>query len=176
MDQPSSGSQRTITRVKFSSKEDDRLRQFVACFGTNAWPEIAKAMVSRNVRQCRDRWNHYLSLAAVAPPWTAEEDALLLQTVERLGFQWKSVTRLCLNRSELEVKQRWRALSQSGPPAAASSANADAASVLASSPKEPNERTSPPSADLEHPEDVRFRDDQLVIDLFRQDHVPFLGE
>jgi hypothetical protein len=176
MNKHSSGSQRKITRRKFTPEEDDQLRQLVACFGTNAWPEIANGMVNRNVRQCRDRWNHYLSSAAAAPPWTAEEDAPLLRTVERLGFQWRSVTGLWANRSELEVQQRWRALSHPGPAPSRGSANADAAAGLASSPMEPNGKTITPSAGLEHPGDLRFRDDQSVIDLFRRDHVPFLGE
>jgi hypothetical protein len=49
------------TRSRFRPHEDDLLRVLVSQSETLCWAEIASQLPGRNVRQCRDRWNHYLS-------------------------------------------------------------------------------------------------------------------
>jgi hypothetical protein len=89
-------------------------------YGVNAWPEISQAMVTRNIRQCRDRWNHYLSTKPAACPWTDEEDQLLHRTIDRTGPRWKSVQPFFPMRSEDEIRNRWSLLRResANPPSA----------------------------------------------------------
>jgi hypothetical protein len=95
-----------ITRFKFRPEDDQTLRDLVDQFGTNSWVEIARVMPGRNVRQCRDRWNHYLSRNA-SVPWTSEEDALLVRMVETYGRKWARLATFFPNRTDFSLKARW---------------------------------------------------------------------
>lgn len=51
------------TKSKFTPQEDQMLSDLVARFGENDWKAISFCMRTRSVRQCRERWQHYLSPA-----------------------------------------------------------------------------------------------------------------
>jgi hypothetical protein len=59
---------RAVQRCRFIPEEDALLRQLVTSFGPNNWERIAQYFPDRNVRQCRDRWNHYLTPNTVPVP------------------------------------------------------------------------------------------------------------
>jgi hypothetical protein len=50
-----------IRRFKFIPEEDELLKRLVIEYGTNDWERIAAFFPDRNVRQCRERWTHYLA-------------------------------------------------------------------------------------------------------------------
>jgi hypothetical protein len=75
-------------------------------FGTSSWSTIAARMPGRNVRQCRDRWKHYLS-AQIKQPWSAEEDCFLVQQVQHLGLTWSRIAATLPNRTDFEIRARW---------------------------------------------------------------------
>jgi hypothetical protein len=102
-----------LKHSRFSSQEDERLRQLVAQFGVNAWSIVAGLMSPRTVRQCRERWNHYLSAPTAEEPWTIEEDALLLQKIDEFGLRWARLSAFFSNRTDLSVKRRWNQISRS---------------------------------------------------------------
>lgn len=52
------------------------LAVLVSHHGLDAWPRIASLLPGRNVRQCRDRWNHYVAERAVKDPERLDEDLL----------------------------------------------------------------------------------------------------
>ena len=64
--------------IKFTPEEDDKLREIVEQIGTSSWPNVAKYLKGRTSRQCRDRWNHYLSPQANLTEWSADDEELLL--------------------------------------------------------------------------------------------------
>jgi hypothetical protein len=68
-----------IARSRFRPDEDNILRLLVLQFGTDAWSDIANRMPGRNVRQCRDRWSHYLAESPVS--WTPTESVILHQMI-----------------------------------------------------------------------------------------------
>ena len=61
-------------KCKFTPEEDQRLMSLVMKYGTRDWLYISQKMMSRNPRQCRERWNNYLNPNLTAEPWTIEED------------------------------------------------------------------------------------------------------
>jgi hypothetical protein len=91
----------------FTCKEDNQLRNLMKQFGSNSWREISAAMPGRTVRQCRDRWFHYLSKPKSEIPWTADEDATLLEKIGEFGLKWTRLATFFSNRNDLDVKQRW---------------------------------------------------------------------
>jgi hypothetical protein len=52
---------RPIQRSRFIPQEDELLKRLVASFGSKDWQRIKEFFPDRTVRQCRDRWNHYLA-------------------------------------------------------------------------------------------------------------------
>jgi hypothetical protein len=102
-----SRSRRHRYHARFTPEEDEQLRHLVQEHGASSWPIVADARKRRTVRQCRDRWTHYLSSGGGAAPWTPEDDALLLQTIDEIGLKWVRLANFLSNRTDLEVKKRW---------------------------------------------------------------------
>jgi hypothetical protein len=78
-------SKQTLPRRKFTLEEDVKLRTLVESLGTKSWEEIARFIPERSARQCRDRYKNYLLESLVTEPWTAEEDALVVQKYHQIG-------------------------------------------------------------------------------------------
>jgi hypothetical protein len=57
-----------VRRLRFRPDEDLLLANLVARYGVNAWRRVAAGIPGRNYRQCRDRWNHYISKARPTHP------------------------------------------------------------------------------------------------------------
>jgi hypothetical protein len=94
-------------REKFLPEEDARLRSLVEIYGTNSWGTIAAGLPGRNVRQCRDRWKHYLSSENPNEPWMPEDDQLLMQKMQDFGPRWTILATFFPGRTDTQVKNRW---------------------------------------------------------------------
>jgi len=94
-------------RRKFTQEEDNKLRELVKEIGAKKWIEIAKSMPGRTGRQCRDRFQNYLSPILTNGPWTKEDDHLLLQKVIELGSTWSKIVTYFPGRSTNNVKNRY---------------------------------------------------------------------
>lgn len=94
-------------RYKFSPDEDNILKKLVQQYGEGAWNKVASKMPGRNVRQCRERWKHYLSSEITKKlPFTEEEDRIIMQKYMELGPKWTKIARCVENRSDIQVKTR----------------------------------------------------------------------
>jgi hypothetical protein len=94
-------------REKFFPEEDARLRRLVEQYGTTAWEAIAAELPGRNVRQCRERWKHYLSSARAKAPWSDTEDRLLFEKMQSLGPKWTRLATFFPGRTDIDVKSHW---------------------------------------------------------------------
>ena len=94
-------------REKFLPEEDTKLRDLVAKYGTNAWEQVAREMNGRNVRQCRERWKHYLSGDDLKQPWSDYEDHLLFEKMQEIGPKWTKLTQYFPGRTDIQIKTRW---------------------------------------------------------------------
>ncbi|EAY20572.1 Myb-like DNA-binding domain containing protein [Trichomonas vaginalis G3] len=95
---------------KFSQEEDIKLRCVVSKLGTHSWKSVASFMPGRNVRQCRERWNKFLSPSVNLSPFTREEDVRLLGLYKELGPQWVKIGKHLGNRSDIAIKARFMLL------------------------------------------------------------------
>jgi hypothetical protein len=100
-------SDESLPRRKFTPDEDVRLRTLVGSLGTKNWEEIARFIPERSARQCRDRYKNYLVESLMADPWTAEEDAVVIQQFHRIGPKWVEIGKMLNGRSGNNVKNRW---------------------------------------------------------------------
>jgi hypothetical protein len=101
-----------MSRHKFLKAEDDQLRSLVERFGEKNWTLISSYMKRRTPRQCRERYKNYLSPAVSNRPWSAEEEVLLVEKVNQLGQKWAKIAAFFDGRSDVNVKNRWTAISQ----------------------------------------------------------------
>lgn len=94
----------------FTDIEDRRLHTLVAQYGNKNWKKIAKMMPGRNPRQCKDRWEKYLSPEVNLGPYTKDEDLFILQQYEQLGPKWMKIGKMMKGRSDIGVKSRYNLL------------------------------------------------------------------
>jgi hypothetical protein len=94
-------------RKKFTKEEDERLKKLVKKYGTKKWEEIASFMPKRCGRQCRNRYFNPLVDNLKKGPWTAEEDALVMDKYAEIGAHWVQISKFLLGRSGNDVKNRW---------------------------------------------------------------------
>lgn len=98
---------KAISRRKFTKEEDINLTRLVKSFGENNWSVISSYMKGRNVRQCRERWYHYLCPSVSNSPWTQQEDFILNQKYAELGPQWIKIAEFLPSRTYIMAKNRF---------------------------------------------------------------------
>jgi hypothetical protein len=108
----SRANQRAFVRHHFLEHEDELLRELVEDFGDDDWATIAEELPGRSPRQCKERWNHYLSPQLVQTKWLEGEDELLLGLVEKHGKKWKLLERYFTGRTDTNIKNRYNVLAR----------------------------------------------------------------
>jgi hypothetical protein len=81
--------------------------ELINILGCTDWQGIASQMKNRTVRQCRERWVHYLNPLVSHNPWTADEEALLEQKVAEFGTKWTLISKFFHARTDINLKNRW---------------------------------------------------------------------
>lgn len=90
----------------FTPEEDARLKELVAEKGDRQWNVIQGLMPGRNARQCRERWNLYLSPSVNNEPWTPDEVVKLYTLYAVVGPQWTLLSHQFPNRTANNIKNR----------------------------------------------------------------------
>ena len=98
------------TKSKFSTDDDNKLRRLVSQYGTKSWSLIASKFRNRNSRQCRDRWNNYLSPKNNHSKWSYDEDMHLINLFSIFGKQWSKLAIFFPKRTPVNVRNRCRLL------------------------------------------------------------------
>lgn len=107
---PQSVEHKSHPKSKFSKEEDALLCKLINEIGTNHWDIVASKMPNRNIRQCKERWNNYLSPDIKILPWTPEEDLLLQKKFHEFGAKWVKISHFFPHRTDINVKNRWLVL------------------------------------------------------------------
>ncbi|KAK8839638.1 hypothetical protein M9Y10_032004 [Tritrichomonas musculus] len=113
-------------RLPFTFEEDQKLLQIITDstvsktemsaedFKINEkdinWRIVSIKMGNRSVRQCKERYLHYLSPNINKNAWTHEEDSLLVKSVCNYGKRWKLFEGFFLNRTEIDIRNRYHVL------------------------------------------------------------------
>lgn len=71
------------------------------------WVAANLSGIGRTAHQCRQRWEQQLRPGLNRDPWTAEEDARLLQLRSEVGNAWASMIVQFPGRSYNQLKNRW---------------------------------------------------------------------
>jgi Myb-like DNA-binding protein FlbD len=97
-------------RTFFTAAEDAMIIKLRKKNPLAKWSSIAKRIKGKTAKQCNDRYNKHLKQEKNNSPWTAEEDARLLDLVSQHGHNWVVVSKLIGTRSNIESKNRWTVL------------------------------------------------------------------
>jgi myb proto-oncogene protein len=98
---------KTQKKSKWTSLEDEQLRQAVETYGTESWNRIASLVTSRNGKQCREPWIGQLAPSVSKDVWLPDEDLTLIRTHAICGNHWTAIAAQLPTRSPLSVKNRW---------------------------------------------------------------------
>lgn len=99
-----------VTRKKFTELDDIKLIQIVNQMEKPDWKEISNLMIKWTPRQCRDRYNNYLSPKVQNKKWTKEEDQVLLEKYSIYGPKWSFLTQFFKNRAAVNIKNHYAKL------------------------------------------------------------------
>ena len=94
-------------RRMFTTEEDELIKHLVEVEGIRNWAQIAEKIEDRTPKQCKDRYNNYLSPGIKNLPWTQAEDQLLLQKVKEFGHKWTKIVNFFPGRGSNNLKNRW---------------------------------------------------------------------
>lgn len=107
------------TRIPFTKEEDERLLALVSLFGINDknnWYFIANNIAGRTPRQCRERYQLFLSDGVrKKEKWTKEEDDLLISKYKIIGPHWKKLEQFFEGRTSYNIKNRFISLNRRSP-------------------------------------------------------------
>lgn len=95
---------------KFTPSEDEKLKLLVKVLGVSNWKKVSEYMVTRNARQCRDRYKNYLAPHLNSSPWCKEDDEKLLNLVEQHGRKWSLIAKEFTGRTDINIKSRYALL------------------------------------------------------------------
>lgn len=105
------------TRTPFSKEEDDKLKELVNYYSNiednSKWYFIAGQIPGRTARQCRERFQLFLSDGIRRKEkWSKEEDEVLLQQYQILGPHWKAMEKFFIGRTSYSIKNRYISLNR----------------------------------------------------------------
>jgi hypothetical protein len=95
-------------RTSWKPEEDAKLTSAVKRCGKD-WVAVAALVPGRTNLQCRERWANCLDpgIERVVGKWTAEEDAKLIEGVQKHEKDWVAVSKLVPGRTNAQCCHRW---------------------------------------------------------------------
>ncbi|KAL6865256.1 hypothetical protein ACP4OV_016407 [Aristida adscensionis] len=98
-----------LVKGPWSKEEDEIIIQMVNKLGPTKWSIIANALPGRTGRMCSRRWRDVSNPELVKGPWSEQEDAILIQMVNRLGpKKWSTIAQALPGRTRRRCRRRWR--------------------------------------------------------------------
>ena len=67
-------------------------------------------MITKNSKQCRERWCNHLNPGLKQGEWTVGEDKVILMTQALYGNQWATISKLLPGRTDSSIKNRFLVL------------------------------------------------------------------
>ena len=74
------------------------------------WRAISVAMKTRTPRQCRERYQNYLSPDITNAEWTEEDDNLIKQLFEKYGNKWNKISKFFNGRTGNAIRNRYQVI------------------------------------------------------------------
>jgi hypothetical protein len=96
------------TRQHFTPADDERIIEAVGQQAYPNWSKIAELVPGKTGRQCRERFQHYLSRDLAQAPWSTDEDDLIRRLYSEYGPDWARIAQhFGGRRTNNNIKNRW---------------------------------------------------------------------
>jgi len=93
---------------RWTGEEDEKLKIAVSENGARNWKKISESFADRTEVQCLHRWQKVLNPDLVKGPWTAEEDAKVIDLVKMHGAKkWSLIASYIPGRIGKQCRERW---------------------------------------------------------------------
>jgi hypothetical protein len=102
-----------IKKGKWMEEEDNLLSHTVEVArsqGKINWRIIAEKVPNRTSKQCRERWNHYISPEVRRDNFSNDEDRKLEALITKYGTKWSKIAKEMPGRTENSVRARYQGL------------------------------------------------------------------
>ncbi|ETW04244.1 hypothetical protein, variant, partial [Aphanomyces invadans] len=93
--------------MRWTTEEDEMLRQAVETHGERNWKSIAEIVPGRNHTQCLQRWTKVLAPGLIKGHWRPDEDDVLRQLVAEGRKNWGQVAARIPGRTSKQCRERW---------------------------------------------------------------------
>ena len=91
----------------WTEEEDNMLRQLIVQYGKQ-WSVIATHIPNRSATQIAARWEKCINPKLQKGPFSAEEDRLIVEFVEKNGIHaWPKITSVLPKRTAKQCRERW---------------------------------------------------------------------
>jgi len=103
----------------WTAEEDEKLLSLYQHWGKDGsalyknWGALSNHMEGRSSKQCRERYNYYLSPCVNRSDFSSEEDKKLLEIHNEIGNKWAEIANQMVGRTDALVKARYRLLKRS---------------------------------------------------------------
>jgi len=99
-----------LIKGTWKPEEDALLLQVMVEEMEGDWQAISRRIPGRNAKQCKERWTLNLNPSINHGPWSAEEDATLVQLHSEIGGKWSILAKRLTGRTEHAIKTRFLSL------------------------------------------------------------------
>ena len=96
-----------MANAPWSAEEDEILTRIVTKNGAKDWTGVAKALIGRIGKQCRERWHHHLSPDVIKRKWTLDEDMLIIKLFKEYSSRWSEMAKFVPGRTDNQIKNRY---------------------------------------------------------------------
>ena len=97
-----------IKRSKWTPKEDEKLKYLAKLNNYKNWKHISNQIKGRSAVQCQQRWNKILQPGLVKGPWSAYEDKILTEWVNKYGpIKWTLCSNNIPGRTGKQCREHW---------------------------------------------------------------------
>ena len=94
-------------KIRFTPEQDAVLKSLVDDNPMPNWNEIAKSIPGKSPKQCRERYQNFLSPELIKQPWNPMDDARLYHCFHYYGSNWAKIAQLFPGRTNNDVKNRY---------------------------------------------------------------------
>ena len=100
-----------IKRHRLTEDEKATVLKLYEEYGSDCWDKVQQVLHLKSKRTAREHFYKFL-ITDSKKPFTPEEDQLIIDKVKELGTKWSQIAKFFDNRSDINIRNRYRILAR----------------------------------------------------------------